>query len=84
MKATTMAAILLSLLTLSPGFVDSHSGGTDARGCHNNRKTGDYHCHRPKTIRRGGGCAGPVVSERLSYDHEAGREFLDLSPNRRD
>lgn len=22
-----------------------HSGGTDASGCHTNRKTGDYHCH---------------------------------------
>lgn len=25
----------------------AHSGGLDARGCHHNRKTGDYHCHRP-------------------------------------
>lgn len=23
-----------------------HSGGLNAQGCHNNRKTGDYHCHR--------------------------------------
>ena len=70
MRATTIAAILLFLLTLSPSFVDSHSGGTDARGCHRNHKTGDYHCHRPKTIRRGGGCAGPTLSERLTYDRE--------------
>lgn len=28
--------------------VDSHSGGTNADGCHNNRKTGDYHCHNQK------------------------------------
>jgi hypothetical protein len=26
----------------------SHSGGTNADGCHTNRKTGDYHCHNPK------------------------------------
>lgn len=24
----------------------AHPGGLDASGCHNNRKTGDYHCHR--------------------------------------
>ena len=24
----------------------SHGGGLNAEGCHNNRKTGDYHCHR--------------------------------------
>ena len=24
----------------------SHGGGLNAQGCHNNRKAGDYHCHR--------------------------------------
>jgi hypothetical protein len=24
----------------------AHSGGLDAQGCHHNRKTGGYHCHR--------------------------------------
>ena len=24
----------------------AHSGGLNAAGCHNNRKTGGYHCHR--------------------------------------
>jgi hypothetical protein len=26
----------------------SHSGGTNADGCHTNRQTGEYHCHTPK------------------------------------
>lgn len=26
----------------------AHSGGTDSKGCHYNRKTGEYHCHKPK------------------------------------
>ena len=31
--------------------VRAHGGGLDKDGCHNNRKTGDYHCHRsPKTV----------------------------------
>ena len=25
-----------------------HGGGLNSEGCHNNRKTGDYHCHRKK------------------------------------
>jgi len=25
----------------------AHGGGLNADGCHNNRKTGDYHCHKP-------------------------------------
>jgi hypothetical protein len=24
----------------------AHPGGVDEKGCHTNRKTGDYHCHR--------------------------------------
>lgn len=35
-------------LLLFSGFVFAHSGGTDAQGCHTNRKTGDYHCHGSK------------------------------------
>lgn len=26
----------------------AHPGGLNSEGCHNNRKTGDYHCHRAK------------------------------------
>lgn len=24
----------------------AHGGGLNSEGCHNNHKTGDYHCHR--------------------------------------
>ena len=38
-------ALLVSIL--APLHVaNAHSGGLDKNGCHNNRKTGDYHCHR--------------------------------------
>lgn len=36
-------------LLLACGSATAHSGGTDAQGCHTNRKTGDYHCHGPKS-----------------------------------
>ena len=36
----------LGLLVLASGAVAAHGGGLNAEGCHNNRKTGDYHCHR--------------------------------------
>lgn len=32
-----------SVVSLDAG---AHGGGLNAEGCHNNRKTGDYHCHR--------------------------------------
>ncbi|MGH8854409.1 MAG: YHYH domain-containing protein [Telluria sp.] len=28
----------------------AHGGGLNAQGCHNNRKTGDYHCHRAQQV----------------------------------
>jgi hypothetical protein len=42
-KALVGAVALMSTL-IAPAF--GHSGGLNSQGCHNNRKTGDYHCHR--------------------------------------
>lgn len=43
-----VAAIMtLFFVGSSPAF--AHGGGLNSQGCHNNRKTGDYHCHRAST-----------------------------------
>lgn len=34
------------ILAITPTTLFSHGGGLNSEGCHNNRKTGDYHCHR--------------------------------------
>jgi len=47
-----MKFILAALLAI--GFSEpalAHSGGLNAEGCHTNRKTGEYHCHRPQQAR---------------------------------
>jgi len=43
-----MRVLLLVPLLFLPVSVPaaSHGGGLNSEGCHNNRKTGDYHCHR--------------------------------------
>jgi hypothetical protein len=33
-------------MLLGSAAAPAHSGGLNAEGCHNNRRTGDYHCHR--------------------------------------
>lgn len=38
------AFMAAGLLFAAP--VLAHGGGLNAEGCHNNRKTGGYHCHR--------------------------------------
>ena len=39
--------VIGAVLTVAVAW--SHSGGTNAAGCHTNHKTGHYHCHTPKT-----------------------------------
>jgi len=46
MDLRTGAAIVAFLFLPTP--VLAHGGGTDASGCHTNRKTGEHHCHKPK------------------------------------
>jgi hypothetical protein len=35
----------LGLATMSEAPASAHPGGLNAQGGHNNRETGDYHCH---------------------------------------
>lgn len=37
------------LIVQPPGTLIAHPGGLNAEGCHNNRKTGDYHCHQRRS-----------------------------------
>lgn len=39
------AASIQAGVSASESIVDSHSGGTNAQGCHNDTKRGTYHCH---------------------------------------
>lgn len=39
-------ASLYFLAALLPELAVAHGGGLDTNGCHTNRKTGQYHCHR--------------------------------------
>jgi hypothetical protein len=42
-----MRVFLLTIcLLFIPIAAHAHGGGLNKEGCHNNRKTGDYHCHR--------------------------------------
>lgn len=42
----SVTAALLSL----PALVYAHGGGLNTEGCHTNRRTGDYHCHRTPSV----------------------------------
>jgi uncharacterized membrane protein len=59
--AIRAAAIALLGLLLSGSPAAAHSGGLNAEGCHNNRKTGEYHCHR------GGSAPAGLGQKRQSF-----------------
>lgn len=45
--------LVAALLGLGGAPALPHGGGLNAEGCHTNRKTGDYHCHRAPSLDRG-------------------------------
>ncbi|MEK7288009.1 MAG: thermonuclease family protein [Elusimicrobiota bacterium] len=41
-----LSLFILIILSLVCGIAESHRGGQDKHGCHNDRKVGNYHCHK--------------------------------------
>ena len=70
MKCSLVISLFM-LGTMSIFLADSfaHSGGTNASGCHTNRKTGDYHCHssKPQQPRRQTYCHVVNGQQRCGY-----------------
>ena len=61
-----MINLALPLLLLLPILAWGHGGGLNSEGCHNNHKTGDYHCHRgpaPKQVQNVQPAAPPVQQD---------------------
>lgn len=63
------------ILLLMPAVALGHSGGTDAYGCHYDRKTGEHHCHKTKANRP---AQAPTVPEQsasvIRTDRDLGLE----------
>lgn len=69
MRSPSLVAYVLAGVAV-PTPVQAHPGILNAKGCHNNRKTGDYHCHgggsggssRPKVLGLLSGAGGPFAN----------------------
>lgn len=55
----------------------AHPGGLNAEGCHNNRRTGEYHCHRGGSAAR-----NPSTSSRTFRAFSSGVAFRNCSEAR--
>jgi len=78
-------AFAFAIAMAVPIHVSAHGGGLDAQGCHHNRKTGDYHCHRAQSPKQSltiqpldspsrpaaNGCNGKVYCKEMSSCSEA-------------
>ena len=38
--------VALTVILFAPALALAHGGGLDSHGCHNDKKAGDYHCHK--------------------------------------
>lgn len=74
--------ILLAALVVAPPSA-AHGGGLDANGCHTERRTGDYHCHRaaapPVSLRQ----RLPASAATVSYANCAAARAAGAAPLRR-
>jgi hypothetical protein len=69
-----MRFLFLLAVSLPATIAAAHPGGLNAEGCHNNRKTGGYHCHR-------GASARPAQVQSL-VSAVGNREFANCSQAR--
>lgn len=58
MKLISASAFLLIVTLAAPAL--AHPGRTNAGGCHNDRKSGGYHCHGGGSSSGGGGASSPT------------------------
>lgn len=66
--------VCAAFLSLAPLAATSHPGGLDKQGCHTNRKTSDYHCHRDPAR----DAAGPKVKKsRSGICHDRSSPWYD-------
>src|SRR5689334_14100657 len=78
------AFLLILLLSTLTQVVFAHGGRTNAAGCHNNRKTGEYHCHgkpgassRSAPAKQTEGCGSKYYCREMSSCAEAMHYFKD-------
>ena len=45
LQVVTVSLLSTFLIGSLGTLAEAHSGGTNSDGCHQNKKTGDYHCH---------------------------------------
>jgi hypothetical protein len=87
MPRTACFVAAVSLALASVGAL-AHPGGLNSEGCHNNRKTGEYHCHRAQAADTGGvqravgsSSSGPVKMSKSGICHDRNSPWYEQTKN---
>jgi hypothetical protein len=64
------------------GAAQAHPGGLNKEGCHNNRKTGDYHCHGARSARSNPAASSLVPSGASAFRNCAAARAAGAAPIR--
>lgn len=78
-----MRTVGLIALALLPGLALAHPGGLNSDGCHNDRKNGGYHCHRPPEAKGKSRTQGFAASTTRAYPNCAAARAAGAAPVRR-
>lgn len=75
------ASVAMAIATISATPAAGHGGGLNAEGCHTNRRSGDYHCHRGPAVRA---AAKPrLVAARTAFRNCSEARAAGAAPVRR-
>ena len=74
-----LAAAVATACALAAGAALAHPGGLNGEGCHNDRKSGGYHCHRERG-RAGGSGGGEAVRFSAQAGARSGATELGATP----
>ncbi len=79
-----LALLVLGMTFSLPHLALAHGGGLNKEGCHNNRKTGDYHCHRGASPPRSSSATGNSAPAKAASLERSGqsRSFANCSEAR--
>jgi len=82
--STKLSFLILSAFAVANAY--GHPGGLNAEGCHNNRATGEYHCHgKPLSPEDKAKIANENRSQSVSgYDRDSWSHWDDLDGDGRD
>ena len=77
--------IFIILFTFISNQIFSHGGGLNAQGCHNERKTGGYHCHRGSSSSSSSSATLPSYSATVTKTVSSctitiGDEYFEFKP----